>query len=159
MKFIRLLFIITIALTVASCKQKQEQGVPDDALNPDLIQNPATASGNTDLAKAPVMTFEKDSHDFGTITEGEKVTYAFQFKNTGNTELVIRSASGSCGCTVPDYPKDPIAPGKSGVINVSFDSQGRAGMQHKTVSIIANTIPNTTTLNIHGEVVSSEKPN
>lgn len=146
-------FALLLILVFAACSERQKQDVPDNAINKESVTNPATASGDPSGKKAPVMEFEKLTHDFGTITEGEKVSYAFRFKNTGNTDLVIRSASGSCGCTVPEYPKDPVAPGKEGVINVSFDSQGRTGMQHKEVTIIANTVPNTTKLSITGEVI------
>jgi len=66
--------------------------------------------------------------------------------------LVIRSAQGSCGCTVPEFPKDPVAPGEEGVINVTFDSAGKEGHQEKTVTIISNTIPNTYTLYVVGDV-------
>ena len=72
------------------------------------------------VGKDPVMKFETDVHDFGKISQGEKVTYAFKFKNAGGSNLVINEAHGSCGCTVPSYPKDPIAPGEEGVISVDI---------------------------------------
>jgi hypothetical protein len=87
------------------------------------------------------------------VTEGEKVTYSFHFKNTGNTDLLIRHAQASCGCTVPVWPKDPLAPGKEGFITVTFNSEGKSGQFNKSVTIISNTIPNTTNIYITGEVV------
>src|SRR6187549_2238248 len=89
-----------IAVSIAGCKGNKDSGVPENAINPDVMNNPASATGNNDKTKVPVLEFEKDTHDFGRITEGEKIEYAFKFKNVGTGELVIRSANGSCGCTV-----------------------------------------------------------
>ena len=95
------------------------------------------ATSNTD---GPVMTFEKTSHDFGTINEGDRVTTQFSFKNTGNSDLIIVDARGSCGCTVPNYPKNKaIKPGESETITVNFDSSNKPGMQQKSVTLSANT--------------------
>ena len=88
----------------------------------------------------PVMTFNKTNHDFGTINEGDKVTTEFSFTNTGNADLIIVDARGSCGCTVPKYPKNTaIKPGQSETITVSFDSSNKPGMQQKSVTLSANT--------------------
>ncbi|HLG33233.1 MAG TPA: DUF1573 domain-containing protein, partial [Bacteroidia bacterium] len=97
-----------------------------------------------------------ETHDFGTIVEGEKVSYSFQFTNTGNADLLITNAAGSCGCTVPEYSKEPVPPGKSGVVNVIFDSSGKDGHQDKTVTIVANTIPNSKVIRITGEVTKQK---
>ncbi len=99
------------------------------------------------------MTFGEMNYDFGTVSEGEKVEHIYKFKNTGKDPLVISNAQGSCGCTVPQWPKEPVAPGKSGEIKVVFDSKGKVGKQNKTVTITANTEPTTTTINITGEVL------
>jgi len=155
MKKIAQLFIVIalMGFTAQSCKQK----TTDDKIDTEVVNNPATASGepSTDM---PVMEFEKTTHDFGKIKQGEKVSFSFKFKNTGKTDLVISSASGSCGCTVPQYPKMPIAPGESAVIDVTFDSSGKSGMQNKQVTIVANTNPSATVLTVTGEVeVPAEK--
>ena len=89
--------------------------------------------------KYPVMTFEKTEHDFGTIASGSKVNYSFQFKNTGEADLIITRAVGSCGCTIPEYPKTPIKVGESAKIDVSFNSAGKHGNQQKSVTISTNT--------------------
>jgi len=95
---------------------------------------------NESSGKLPVMTFDKTEHDFGTISEGDVVETDFTFTNTGQTDLVITDAKGSCGCTVPEYPKNtPIKPGESATITVKFDSSNRPNMQSKTVTIISNT--------------------
>lgn len=84
------------------------------------------------------MTFDNQIHDFGKIFQGDKVTHDFKFTNTSTADLVITDARGSCGCTVPKYPKEPIKPGKSGVIKVSFNSAGKLGETSKTVTIMCN---------------------
>jgi hypothetical protein len=89
--------------------------------------------------KFPTITFENEEHDFGTIQQGDKVVYDFKFKNTGEADLMITSARGSCGCTVPEYPKTPIKVGKTGNIKVSFDSTGKHGETSKTVTLLCNT--------------------
>jgi hypothetical protein len=111
------------------------------------------------VGKDPVMKFEKDVHDFGKISQGEKVTYAFKFKNVGGSNLVINEAHGSCGCTVPVWPKDPIAPGEEGVISVEFSSEGKRGMQEKTVTLATNCTPNTKVITIKADVAVPEYRN
>lgn len=101
------------------------------------------------------MKFSESTYNFGSVTDGEKVEHIYKFKNTGNDPLIISNAQGSCGCTVPQWPKEPIAPGKSGEIKVVFDSKGKVGKQNKTVTITANTEPATTTINITGEVLKN----
>ncbi len=98
----------------------------------------ARSGGTTaDLPKTTIA-FEDTKYSFGTITEGEKVRHAFRFKNTGDHPLIISNAVASCGCTVPSYPKEPIAPGKSGEILVEFNSENRPGHQQKNVLIYSN---------------------
>ncbi|MDA0773554.1 MAG: DUF1573 domain-containing protein [Bacteroidetes bacterium] len=107
-------------------------------VNQDNVQ--ATDNGASQSADAPVMTFDKVAHDFGTISEGERVQTTFTFTNTGKSDLIIVDARGSCGCTVPSYPKNtPIPPGGTGEILVSFDSSNKPNMQQKTVTLSANT--------------------
>jgi hypothetical protein len=151
----KLLYIIAIVTTagMTSCGSK-ENGEEKEQLSPEIINNPATASAPADSGEValPEFSFEKDQHHFGVITQGEKVTYSFKFKNTGKGPLIISSASATCGCTVPEYTKDPVQPGEEGYINVTFNSEGKAGMESKTVTLIANTIPNTKVLTISAEI-------
>ncbi|MFN3753647.1 DUF1573 domain-containing protein [Flavobacterium sp.] len=102
--------------------------------------------------KYPVMTFDNEVHDFGTIQQGDKPSYVFEFKNTGEADLIITSAKGSCGCTVPEYPKTPIKPGESGNIKVSFNSAGKTGSTAKTVSIMCNTAEGNKILTIKANI-------
>lgn len=104
----------------------------------------------------PVMTFETTEFDFGSVKEGETVDYTFKFKNTGNFPLIINKATATCGCTVPQWPKDPISVGQSGEIRVKFNSKNRKNLQTKYVNINANTKPATTRLKITGIVIERE---
>ncbi|MFZ6014640.1 MAG: DUF1573 domain-containing protein [Bacteroidota bacterium] len=94
----------------------------------------------------PEMKFERVDHDFGTITEGDIVEYTYSFKNTGAAPLIIQSAQGSCGCTVPDWTKEPIPVGGTGYVKAKFDSNGKPNIQNKTVTVTANTWPKQTVL-------------
>lgn len=107
--------------------------------------------------KYPFMTFNKKEHDFGVINEGAKVETTFTFTNTGEADLIIANASGSCGCTVPEFPKEPIKPGKTGKMKVSFDSNGKPGMQQKSVNITANTASGKDVLTIKANVTPKPK--
>ncbi|CAG0968466.1 MAG: DUF1573 domain-containing protein [Bacteroidetes bacterium] len=145
MKKIALISFITV-LFFASCENKESE------ISSDLINNPNTAS-EVDPEHMPVITFDNEVYDFGEIVQGEKVNHSFTFKNTGNADLLISSAQGSCGCTVPTWPKEPIKPGETGKIDVEFDSNGKQGKQNKTVTLVANTLPNTTVIAIKGEIL------
>ena len=100
----------------------------------------------------PVFEFAEMEHDFGTITDGDVVSHTFTFTNNGEAPLIIQSAQGSCGCTVPTWPKEPIPVGGTGQITAEFNSKGKPGMQNKMVTITANTWPKTTTLRIKAQV-------
>ncbi|MGK4568826.1 DUF1573 domain-containing protein [Flavobacterium sp. 3HN19-14] len=100
----------------------------------------------------PKMEFAEKEFDFGTITQGDKVQHVFTFKNTGSEDLQIKHAQGSCGCTVPDYPREAIKPGEEGSIKVSFNSAHKLGSQHKTVTLEVNTKEGSEILNIKAEV-------
>lgn len=111
-----------------------------------------SAENQTPAGPTTVMAFEETDFDFGSVKEGEKVKHTYKFKNTGSEPLIISSAKGSCGCTVPKWPSEPIAPGASGVIDVEFDSKGKPGKQTKRVTVNANTVPAQSFLNISGNV-------
>jgi BMFP domain-containing protein YqiC len=101
----------------------------------------------------PVFEFETLEHDFGTINEGDVVEYTYKFKNTGEAPLIIQGAQGSCGCTVPDWSKEPIPPGGEGFVTAKFDSKGKPNIQNKTVTVTANTWPKQTVLRFKAMVV------
>lgn len=142
-------FLFAIATTFFfSCSNEKKEGVSTDDIKID-----ATANGNANKSDLPVMDFVEEAHDFGRITQGEKVSYAFKFKNNGKSNLIISSAQGSCGCTVAEPPKEPIAPGKEGSIDVVFNSDGKSGLVDKKVTVLTNCEPNTKILTITAEVI------
>ncbi|MDQ3111375.1 MAG: DUF1573 domain-containing protein [Bacteroidota bacterium] len=104
---------------------------------------------------APVMTFKTDTMNFGTVTQGTVVEKEFVFKNSGKTPLLITETNVTCGCTVPDYPKEPIAPGKTGVIKVKFNSAGKMGAQDKTITIVSNNANGQIVLHLKGTIVAA----
>jgi hypothetical protein len=149
----KILFLIVISALISSCKSNSEE-----ILSTDLIDNPITADNiDFDKDKIPHFEFVEEVKDFGTITQGEVVSTSFRFKNVGQEDLIISSAQGSCGCTVPEWPKEPIKPGAEGVVDVTFDSNGKHGMQNKTITLVANTIPNTKVIALKGEVLAPKK--
>ena len=129
MKFIHILFALAI---VTSCSTDPSKKAKESKA--------ATTEATTPTADGPVMTFDKLSHDFGTINEGEVVETVFTLTNTGTSDLIILNARGSCGCTVPDYPKDqPIAPGDSAEVTVKFDSNNKPNANNRSVTFTTNT--------------------
>jgi uncharacterized protein DUF1573 len=144
-KKVAFLCAVAFAVTTVSCKKEdaaskidanatevapgQSTPNPDPNIGGPQAQEPAKPAPPAD-GKYPVMTFEKTEHDFGSIKSGDKVQYIFKFKNTGEADLLISKASGSCGCTVPEFPKDPVKPGQSAEMKVSFNSAGKHGQQH-----------------------------
>lgn len=112
----------------------------------------ATASTTGNATDAPVMKFEKDTHDFGKIKPGGIVTFDFKFVNDGKSPLIITDAVASCGCTKPSWPKTPIKPGDNGTIHVVFDSKGKMGLQDKLITITANTNPAENRVHLIGEI-------
>lgn len=141
-----------IAAVVMACNGGAGEGITTD-----LIDNPNSATEVVDSANAPIMTFDELSYDFGEISQGEKAEHEFTFTNTGKSNLLISSAVGSCGCTVPSYPEEPIAPGEEGVIHVVFNSTNKSGAQHKRVTIMANTMPSKNMVAIMGTVLAPDK--
>ena len=157
MKSIKPILLTALVTTlVLSCDSPKDS--KHEAISPEVVNNNASADPTaTPTSGLPVFEFETDNHEFGIITEGEKVSYTFKFKNTGNAPLVISNASASCGCTVPEYTKTPVAPGEDGEVNVTFDSSGKSGMTTKSVTLIANTEPNTKVLKVSADIQSKKQ--
>ncbi|MFN8711721.1 MAG: DUF1573 domain-containing protein [Bacteroidota bacterium] len=122
---------------------------------PALAQAPATST--MDRPTAPVMSFDQTEFNFGTIKQGEVVTHEFRFRNTGKEPLIITNAQGSCGCTVPEYSKEPIKPGGTGTVKVTFNSAGKLNVQDKTVTITYDT-DKIIVLHMKGTVESAPAP-
>jgi hypothetical protein len=157
MKSIKPILLTALVTTLVwSCDSPKDS--KQEAISPEVVNNNASADPTaTPTSGLPVFEFETDNHEFGIITEGEKVSYTFKFKNTGNAPLVISNASASCGCTVPEYTKTPVAPGEDGEVNVTFDSSGKSGMTTKSVTLIANTEPNTKVLKVSADIQSKKQ--
>lgn len=147
MKLIPSIAMATLFI-VASCKENAASKITEDDMK---AANEVSATSG----KLPVIQFDKTEHDFGNINEGDKVSTEFIITNTGDADLVIVSAVGSCGCTVPEPPKEAIKPGESAPIKVTFDSTGKPGQQEKTVTITSNTAAGKETCKIKANV----KPN
>ena len=116
---------------------------------------PATVEVKADNPNAAEITFENETHDYGTIKQGADGTCEFKFKNTGKEPLIISNAKGSCGCTVPTWPKEPIMKGQTGSIKVHYDTK-RVGAFTNTVTLNSNAKSDTKVLTIKGVVEASE---
>lgn len=129
-RFLYQLVAAGILLSAAACNNSQDG------------KKTATGTDAADSTKVARMTFEKEVHNFGNVAQGEVVEYSFKFTNTGDKDLLIQKAEASCGCTVLEWPKEPVKPGESGYMKVKFDSHGRPeGFTEKELFIQANTNP------------------
>lgn len=146
---------------LASCNDDKADEVRDAARDATEITTDAVSTGADAAINAAeavpsgpttVMNFSETEFNFGTVTEGEKVKHTYKFKNEGSEPLVLSNAVGSCGCTVPQWPREPIAPGATGEIVVEFNSQGKQGERDQKVTITANTNPAQTFLSLQGTV-------
>ena len=127
----------------------------DGQLSGDLVTISKSASDPTD--KQAIITFDKTEHDFGTILQGEVVTYSFHFTNTGNVPLLISDVKTTCGCTIAEFPREPIQPGKDGFIKGTYDSKGHHDFQSRNITVIANTMPAQTVLRMKGTVKTPDQ--
>lgn len=116
-----------------------------------ILSAQAQDAVKTDNPNASEITFESEVHDYGTIKVGADGTCEFKFKNTGKEPLIISGAKGSCGCTVPTYPKEPIMANQTGIIKVHYDTK-RIGAFTKTVTISSNAKTDTKVITIKGVV-------
>ncbi|MEH6705025.1 DUF1573 domain-containing protein [Galbibacter orientalis] len=148
MKKVFLILTIAAAVSFTSCK--------DNAANKVNSDNVAKAEQRDEAAKKmPVMTFEETEFDFGNIPQGQTVEKVFKFKNTGDAPLVVTDAKSSCGCTIPQKPEAPVAPGETGEILVKYNGSGRNAVT-KTVTITANTEKGTEQLRIKAFVEAKD---
>ncbi len=162
---IKTLVMALIVVTALSGCQNANNDVRESARqaleNPNAVQpanNSALASAieQPALPSGPVtqMEFAEQRFNFGTVVEGEKVTHVYTFKNTGKEPLILSNARGSCGCTVPQWPREPIAPGDTGEIKVEFNTANKRGQRSQKVTLTANTNPPETFLYLEGEVTA-----
>jgi len=140
--FIATLLVLLIA--TESCRRKGNETLRNGGLTTEMIKDSTRVS------------FAETEFVFDTINQGEKVEHIFAFTNTGDKNLIIANAFGSCGCTVPEYPKEPIAPGKSGEVKVTFNSEGKEGSQKKSITMVMNTALRNEVVYLSGFVVKKE---
>lgn len=155
-------FYILIAFVLGlhfSCKNETAapQQVKDKDFSPtgnvaDLVYNPVRSDASIDSSFLPIMTWQDTLFDFGSINEGDVVEHTYRFTNTGTAPLLINQATSTCGCTIPEWPKNPIPPDSTGAIVVKFNSLNKPGHQTKVVTIFANTFPNSSKVSITGNV-------
>ncbi len=156
----RYALFLLVLLIWASCQQVSgdDQRIREEAKQK-LVQPENKGRFNRDNDNTVKVTgpttkiqFTETKYDFGVVEEGTKVKHVFEFKNVGTEPLVIQDAKASCGCTVPTYSNEPVPPGKTGKIEVVFDSKGRPGKTSKYVTVTANTEPVKTKIYLTGEV-------
>lgn len=148
---LRSIILVSSLLLMIACDEKGSGKVSADD-----VTNSESAEGKKDIPLASVK-FEADTFNFGEIMEGEKVSHSYRFTNTGKNNLVISKAYGSCGCTVPEWPKEPIKPGATGTIDVVFNSENRAGKAIKSITVLSNTEPSQTVVYLVGNVIGTKK--
>lgn len=140
------LLILSVTTALFACNVRRNDKVVDDAVM--LEANAAKDTTSVQLIDSV--------YNFGNITEGEKVTFNFRFKNIGTKPLVITSTSASCGCTVPEKPEKPVLPNETGFIKVVFNSKGKVGHNEKNITVMANTNPAFPQLVLTGEVAAAK---
>jgi hypothetical protein len=145
MKRFIIIYLVLSTVIISSCGNLSRKSAVNSGLQ----------SSDTGTATAGI-SFREYQHDFGKVAEGEKVGYTFMFTNKGTTNLVILTATTSCGCTVPKYDTNPIAPGGTGNLEVVFDTSGRNGMQTKIITVGSNALTREVLLKITADVISSE---
>jgi hypothetical protein len=143
--------VLILAVSFVSCGEDASKKIKTENLEL------AKERDNDIKLGGPRIKFDKTEHDFGTINEGDVVETVFNFTNEGKTELIITSAKGSCGCTVPEWPREPIMPGESGQIKVKFNSYRKPNLQQKQVTLVTNTENGKEIIKIRAQVTPSPK--
>lgn len=148
---------VALGLIIGACQKnassdKKIEEISTEGKVSDIIRNPVSADGILDSTKVARMIFSETEFDFGTIKEGEVVEHTFPFTNTGKVPLIISDARSTCGCTVPEWSKEPILPGETSQIKVRFNSTNKSGAQNKPVTVTANTYPAETVVYLKGFV-------
>ena len=145
------IYIYLFLIFTSCCNQKKEFDLTD------LVTNPLSGMQDSETVKMPKIEFQDDVFDFSEIFQNESITTDFVLKNIGNAQLLIRSAKGSCGCTVVEWPEELVEEGADAVIKVTFNSGNRKGDQNKTITLVTNAIPSIKVLTIKGTVIVPEK--
>ena len=143
----KILLFLLVSTIFIGCDNRRKDKLADD-----------NAKQTEQALKETTMVQIIDSaYNFGKVTDGEKVEYSYRFKNVGTKPLVVIEAHASCGCTVPQKPEKPVLPGEMGFIKIVFDSKGRIGAAHKTITVTSNAKPEFPQLVLTGDVVAKEQ--
>ena len=153
MRKLSILTAIIIAIGFTSCKNG---GDATTKINKENLEKASNRDAEIKKGTASI-SFDKTEYDFGTVNEGAIVETSFKVTNSGKTDLVITNAKGSCGCTVPVWPKAPIKPGESADIDVKFNTSGKPNRQSKTVTLTTNTESGREVLTLKGSVIPKAK--
>jgi hypothetical protein len=151
MKNLIVITLVVMGLSFTSCNEDATKKIKTENLEVAKERDSEIKMGG------PRFKFDKTEHDFGTINEGDVVETVFAFTNVGKSELIITSAKGSCGCTVPEWPKEPIMPGEAGEIKVKFNSYRKPNLQQKQITLRTNTEGGKEILKIRAQVTPSPK--
>ena len=143
----KIILVLLVVASLVSCDVRRKDKIADDAEAQKILA----------LKDSTTVQIIDTAYNFKSVTDGEKVIYSYRFKNTGTKPLVIVEATASCGCTVPQKPEKPILPGETGLIKIVFDSKGRVGEAHKTITVISNAKPEFPPLLLTGNVLAKEK--
>lgn len=142
-------------LLLFACTENNEQKAEEvENIIEETIFDPTDTSS---IKEGPQVVFEQEVFDFGTITQGDSVKFAFKFTNTGDAPLIIKSTSAGCGCTIPKTPADPIGPGEQGEIPVIFNSKGKRGKISKDVNVLTTAREKPYIVKLKGEVLVEEE--
>ena len=159
--FFCLVFLVFLGCTSDDSNQRNEKSIEeirtgDGIRNSDIIRNPVTADEPLDTVNVAKMVFDLTTYEYGRVEAGDIVNHTFKFKNAGKVPLLITNARSTCGCTVPDWPKEPIEPGDSGEIKVKFNTTGKKNQNNKPIYITANTYPVETKIYLAGWVEAKD---
>jgi hypothetical protein len=141
MKKTVLIFSVIMLVLASQCRNEKGNVTKDES--------------GTDTGKA-VLVFKEYEHQFGKVAEGEKIAWQFTYENDGTADLILNSVTTTCGCTVPKFETKPVAPGRTGTLEVVFDTSGRNGMQTKTITVKSNANVPVVLLKITAEVEAEQ---
>lgn len=145
-----LIAITVVSFLVVSCKESATSKVKKENIE-------SAKERDEKHDNLPIISFDKASYDFGTIDEGDVIETEFLITNSGKSDLIIKKASATCGCTIPDWPKEAIKPGEAAPMKVKFNSRGKRNKISKTITLVTNTESGKETVKITGFVTPKEK--
>lgn len=146
----RFLYQIVIVFVIWGCISCSNQNKKE--FDSKIVNIPVSADGKEKDVRMPKLEFEQIHHDFGKLIQGEKVSFTYKFKNTGNAMLVISSVIPGCNCTVAQFTQTPVASGESGSVTINFNSETKKGLVNSTIIVQANTYPTETRLTFSANV-------